>query len=479
MSLAVVLPGNRREVVKTSPTSAFQPAQQRGLWYRCSRAPEARLTACLAVTLGAVLAEACARPKPPLAPSEWALHDAKRKAVELGAQCRFLNLQSGAVLTLVRVAPPSAPPQPPPPTEPAQPPQQPPLEPADAAAPPEEPSPAPAAAEAGAPLPPPPPSPPPPPPPPASDPGAAASAASAALVGRSVRVYPPGREPPSAGALPPADAPLPEDFYELTPHDVQSAAAAAAARASKEGALQTRAMRDAASAAAASRFARALLRVRMSDGCVLEASFSPTEHVAALYELVSRCLHPSIATSFHLFTTPPRARVGPPYDVSLYFVGFVPAARVHCAVDAASLAAAVASGSLPRGAFLRPDLLAIPGIEGAPPAATAAAAAGAGGAGGALAAAEAAVVEAAAAAARAAAKRAGKAPLSAARGGGGGHRLGGASGDAAAAAGGGGGGGASGSGEEQRQPGEGVRPPGELRDKLKAMTAWPKWLKRP
>ena len=47
---------------------------------------------------------------------------------------------------------------------------------------------------------------------------------------------------------------------------------------------------------------------------------------------MAACLHPSLASAFHLFTTPPKRKLKD-WDQSLYVAGFVPAARVHLGVD--------------------------------------------------------------------------------------------------------------------------------------------------
>ena len=73
-SLALVLPGNRREVVKTTPT----------------------------MTLGAVLAEACARtPRPLDDPAGFVLMNGK-VALDLSTPLRFAGLANGARLEVVR-----------------------------------------------------------------------------------------------------------------------------------------------------------------------------------------------------------------------------------------------------------------------------------------------------------------------------------------------------------------------------------------
>ena len=89
MSLALMLPGNRREVVKTTPV----------------------------MTLGAVLAEACGRAPRPLGdPSQFLLMNGKA-VLDLSTPVRFAGLANGARLDVVRnpaaaAAPSAAAPQP-------------------------------------------------------------------------------------------------------------------------------------------------------------------------------------------------------------------------------------------------------------------------------------------------------------------------------------------------------------------------------
>ena len=51
------------------------------------------------------------------------------------------------------------------------------------------------------------------------------------------------------------------------------------------------------------------MRVELSDGLVLEASFGPLEPLSALRDLVAACLVPDAAKGFYLFTAPPKARL--------------------------------------------------------------------------------------------------------------------------------------------------------------------------
>jgi tether containing UBX domain for GLUT4 len=80
----------------------------------------------------------------------------------------------------------------------------------------------------------------------------------------------------------------------------------------------------------------------------LEAAFGPLEPCSALRSVVSACLHPSLASAYHLFTTPPKRKLAD-WDQSLYAAGFVPAARVHLGIDRPGLT----------GPALRPELLAV------------------------------------------------------------------------------------------------------------------------
>jgi hypothetical protein len=92
-SLALVLPGNRREVIKTTPL----------------------------MTLGAVLAEACARPPRPLGdPAQFLLMNGKA-VLDLSTAVRFAGLANAARLDVVRNPAAAAAPQPVPPQAQAQP----------------------------------------------------------------------------------------------------------------------------------------------------------------------------------------------------------------------------------------------------------------------------------------------------------------------------------------------------------------------
>lgn len=249
---------------------------------------------------------------------------------------------------------------------------------------------------------------------------AAALAAAAQLCGRAVRVH--SREALQRSAA--AEAPLPEpddSFFEFDASDL--AAAAAEARRKAEGeVLQTRAMREAAAARRAAQFARSLVRLDFPDGLVLEASFAPTEPLAALRALLRSAVEPSAAACAYLFTAPPKAKLGGVggWEQSVYAAGLVPAALVHVGMEG------VLASVWPMGQpLLRAELRAI--ADALPPQRPN----------------EGAAVAAAAA-------------VEAAPGVGGGEGAGG--------------------GAAPPPPREGVRPPGELREKLAAGQK-PKWLK--
>lgn len=213
-SLTLMLPGNRREVVRTNPT----------------------------MTLGAALAEVCSRPPRPLGDPDNFCLILNKKELDLSTPVRFAGLASGAKLDVVRkqgtdkpAAAPAAPASAPtaradgagmPATaaiQPVQPVVEGAVVAAEAAAQPSvEPVPAPS---------------------PLSD-------IAAKLAGRPVAVY--SRQAlqsatESSGERLPSGEDLPDEFYEMTPEDIMRLT-----KRKEEEVLMTRAMREAAVAKRAS-----------------------------------------------------------------------------------------------------------------------------------------------------------------------------------------------------------------------------------
>ncbi|KMZ72758.1 Tether containing UBX domain for GLUT4 [Zostera marina] len=116
-------------------------------------------------------------------------------------------------------------------------------------------------------------------------------------------------------------------FYEFTSDDYYRV------MANKIGDqfLKTRKIREREAAARRSRITRAVIRVRFSDGYVLEANFQPSEPIQTLIDLLSKVIaRPDVP--FYIYTTPPK-QIVKDMTKDFYSAGFAPGAIVYFAYD--------------------------------------------------------------------------------------------------------------------------------------------------
>lgn len=122
---------------------------------------------------------------------------------------------------------------------------------------------------------------------------------------------------------------LDDEAYEVTEADIKiQLAGYAARRAAEEKHLMTRQMREAEEARKAAAYGHVPVRIEFPDGIVIQALFPATSAMEELVNLVKEALVPEAASTFHLFTAPPKVELKD-MSVTLYAAGLVPAARVH------------------------------------------------------------------------------------------------------------------------------------------------------
>ena len=179
---------------------------------------------------------------------------------------------------------------------------------------------------------------------------------------------------PTLRTAPPAAA-VPDDFYELTEHDLRQLALTSRGPAAPGSGMQTAAMRELERLKSARSYSHALIRVRLPGELVMQAAFHPLEPVSHVLDEVAALLSAEARLRpFHLFTTPPRTVLRP--ELSLTQAGLVPAATAILAWDAplpahlASLppASLIDAEALGRLGGARPSdeaTLAFPNVKGA------------------------------------------------------------------------------------------------------------------
>eukprot|EP00850_Spirogloea_muscicola_P004507 SM000019S05051 [mRNA] locus=s19:610617:612293:- [translate_table: standard] len=78
-------------------------------------------------------------------------------------------------------------------------------------------------------------------------------------------------------------------------------------------------------------YARAVVRVQMPDGLVLEAAFAPSDAISVVHDTLAKCLATQ-QEPFYLYTAPPKQRLTDPTQ-TLYDAGLAPGALVYFAHD--------------------------------------------------------------------------------------------------------------------------------------------------
>ncbi|PAA77272.1 hypothetical protein BOX15_Mlig010682g1 [Macrostomum lignano] len=148
---------------------------------------------------------------------------------------------------------------------------------------------------------------------------------------------------------------LPEDFYSLTPEELELERLRLRQAAESEEMLRTRQMRECERQRETRRYRFCLVRVRLPGGrLILQATFAATEQLADIYSwLRDECLEASAATAFRL-VSPDKRRLDEADGRTLAELGLCPAAVLALAVSADDGAAAAGSASR-----LRPALAAL------------------------------------------------------------------------------------------------------------------------
>ncbi|GJP42685.1 hypothetical protein CLOM_g2224 [Closterium sp. NIES-68] len=139
-----------------------------------------------------------------------------------------------------------------------------------------------------------------------------------------------------------------EEFYEFTAADY----ARLMAGKKEERFLKTKAIRDQEQQQRKAQFKQAIIRVRFPDNTVVEAVFSPTDTVAAVRQLVQKCLlQPDVP--FFFYTTPPKRMIKNEAE-DLYAAQLTPGALLHFSAESSA-----AEPSSDAASLLRPEILAL------------------------------------------------------------------------------------------------------------------------
>ncbi|KAK1270585.1 hypothetical protein QJS04_geneDACA014062 [Acorus gramineus] len=181
-----------------------------------------------------------------------------------------------------------------------------------------------------------------------SDKAKAKLSAVAEELGKEIRVFTnpaASAESNEATAISTSEPDEPDDFYEFTPADYYRVIA------NKMGDqfLKTRKFREAEAAKRRARITKAVIRVRFPDNYTLEVKFQPSETIQCLVDLLRKVLaRPDLP--FYLYTTPPKERIKDMLK-DFYSAGFAPGAIVYFSYD------------LPKGPFLRDEILSLNGLD--------------------------------------------------------------------------------------------------------------------
>ncbi|XP_028554174.1 plant UBX domain-containing protein 1 isoform X2 [Dendrobium catenatum] len=166
-------------------------------------------------------------------------------------------------------------------------------------------------------------------------------------LGREIRVFTNTATSCSSDEIsaPPNDEP--DDFYDFTPEDYYHIIGDKLGAQSQI--LKTRKMREAEAAARKARVTKAVIRFRFPDNYILEAKFQPSEKIQELVDLLKKVLaRPDLP--FYLYTTPPKEQIKD-FSKDFYSAGFAPGAIIYFSYD------------LPKGPYLREDVLSLNGLD--------------------------------------------------------------------------------------------------------------------
>jgi tether containing UBX domain for GLUT4 len=109
--------------------------------------------------------------------------------------------------------------------------------------------------------------------------------------------------------------------------------------------FKPRAMRDAEKAALASSLAPIPVRLHLPDATIIQASFTASQPLSAVQQLVTQIALESVAPALYVYTTPPKA-VLKDMTATLYQLGLVPAAHLYVGCEPKKLKAPAAVAAI-------------------------------------------------------------------------------------------------------------------------------------
>ncbi|KAJ3324486.1 Tether containing UBX domain for GLUT4 [Boothiomyces sp. JEL0866] len=149
------------------------------------------------------------------------------------------------------------------------------------------------------------------------------------LVGNNVKLYRPPPDSMSAHKIE-----LPPSFFEISSAELRMAFESQKAQAAfhENRPLMTQKMREREEKLKQEKYPKTMIRIRMPDRTIFEATFLSTQKVSDLFELMKSKLDSKVA-SFRLFVTPPVQNLDP--KLTFFKHGLSPASLVHFQSDIA------------------------------------------------------------------------------------------------------------------------------------------------
>jgi len=164
---------------------------------------------------------------------------------------------------------------------------------------------------------------------------------------RATKILPPGQKIDNT--------PLPQDFFSISGEEVKKEQERRTEVAEREGILRTKAMRDREEQKSRRKYRYCLIRIRFSDGWLLQGTFAVQENLSAVSEFVSEHLETPLPHVLADSVTGQKFRLGE--EGTLADLGLVPAALLNFSWDPEIEADLAAAGGLV--AYLREDLKAL------------------------------------------------------------------------------------------------------------------------
>jgi len=146
---------------------------------------------------------------------------------------------------------------------------------------------------------------------------------------------------------------VPDDFYEIGPAEAKALLASTAAKQKDELTFRTRAQREADTASRQRTYVRALLRIRLPDGILLQGTFGAREPVSAVYDFVAGSLREQ-GLEFHLTRPTGTAEKGRSLRLESFTETISAAGLAPASVLNFNLAEGGGGGGAP---FLEPELM--------------------------------------------------------------------------------------------------------------------------